>query len=121
MKNTLRLLLPFVFAGLFQRCSEIESAPALVEPANCTTAVMSYANDIQPIVKNACLSCHYEGSGNYDYARYEVLASRIRSNRLEERLLLPLDHPLHMPQGFEMNACNLYKFRLWINQGFPQN
>src|SRR5687768_8747545 len=87
-------------------CSTEEIAPSLVLPSNCTVdsnAVMSYQNDIQPIISSACLSCHYAGSGLYDYSRYEVLADRIRAGRLEERLLLPLENPLHMPQGFNMD------------------
>jgi len=110
-------------AAGFYSCTKDEIPASLVNPGGCDTGTMSYQHDIVEIINNSCsfTPCHVPGNGNYDYTRYEVLADRIRSGRLEERLLLPSDHALHMPQGFDLDACNLYKLRLWIHQGFPNN
>src|SRR5262245_45003259 len=118
MKNPIRFLAFFLALATFQACSKDESTPSLEPPANCTVSrELRYARNNGQIVNTACVTrCHYPGSGIYDYSDYDVLANRIRSGRLEERLLLPADHPLHMPQGFVMDACNLYKLRLWIHQ-----
>jgi hypothetical protein len=122
---TIKLFFLFA-AGLaaLSSCTKEEATISLVRPGGCdTTATMSYKEDIVKIVSNSCSysPCHSPGSGNYDYTRYEVLADRIRSGRLEERLLLSSDEPLHMPQGFNLSECDLYKIRLWIHQGFPNN
>jgi len=52
---------------------------------------------------------------------YEVIADRIRSGRFEERLLLPLSEPMHMPVGRTLDTCTLFTIRTWIHQGFKNN
>jgi hypothetical protein len=107
---------------ILQACTKSESSPSLVKPANCdANEVISYSNDIQTIMNDWCVRCHYAGSGIYDYSSYEVVADRARSGRMEERLLMPKDEPLHMPEDVNMNPCALYKLRLWIHQGAKNN
>jgi hypothetical protein len=84
----------------------------------------SYRSDIAPVIQVNCNlpACHaVGGDGSYDYTNYEVLADRIRQNRLVERLNLPVEDPLHMPVGISMNPCEKYKLITWIEQGFPNN
>ena len=109
-------------AGMYS-CSKEEAVVSLVEPQNCDSTEISYQRDIAGIINNSCAysPCHVPGNGNYDYTRYEVVADRVRSGRFEERLLLPEGSPLHMPQGFTLDECKLYKLRLWIHQGFKNN
>ena len=104
-------------------CSKEQEVLNLVAPPNCDSSAISYERDIVDIMNSSCSysPCHVPGNGNYDFTSYEVLADRIRSGRLEERILLSPESPLHMPQGFTMDACRLYKLRLWIHQGFKNN
>ena len=121
-----------VITGLagMNSCSKEQEVLNLVAPPNCDSTEISYQRDIVSIMNSTCAfsPCHVPGNGNYDFTSYEVLADRIRSGRLEERLLISVDSPLHMPQdasnigkGIPMDACNLYKLRLWIHQGFKNN
>jgi len=104
-------------------CSRDEAIVDLAAPLNCDSFEISYQRDIVNILNSSCSysPCHAPGNGNYDYTKYEVVADRIRSGRFEERLLLSPESPLHMPQGFTLDECNLYKLRLWIHQGFKNN
>ena len=115
-------LLAILFAGIFS-CTKDNIAPSLSRPGNCDSMEYSYQSDIVPLVVAYCngTTCHTTGEGNYDFSTYGGLADRIRSGRLEERLLLSTDNPLHMPKGFEMDSCDLYHFRVWIRQGFQNN
>ena len=111
-----------ILAGL-NSCSKDQEVLTLDPPPNCDSTEISYQRDIVDIMNSSCSysPCHVPGNGNYDFTKYEVLADRIRSGRLEERILLPPESPLHMPQGFTMDECRLYKLRLWIHQGFKNN
>jgi hypothetical protein len=126
MKNKASALLFFflALAACIPSCTKDETGPIpLVLPSTCDSSAMSYQADIIPIMNRNCAysGCHYPGSGNYDYTQYAVLADRIRSGRLEERIVMDPNEPLHMPQGFTMDSCELYKLRLWIHQGFQNN
>ena len=113
----------FVIACM-SSCSKEEVVVNLNRPAGCDSSEMSYSIHIMPIISSNCAysGCHVPGTGNYDYTRYAVLADRIRSGRLEERLLLPQSSPLHMPKSpYPVPECDLYHLRLWIHQGFKNN
>ena len=104
-------------------CAKETRTLVFVKPDGCDSVNFSYANDIQPLIATRCSgsTCHSAGNSNYDYSNYAILADRIRSGRLEERLLLPLEEPLHMPAGSNLSNCDLFKLRSWIHQGFPDN
>ena len=108
--------------AVFQGCTKDEMTTSLVKPDNCDAdGELSYSAEVYPIIQERCVWCHYAASGIYDYSRYEVVADRVRSGRLEDRLLMPKDEPLHMPPYEAMDSCSLYKIRLWIRQGYKNN
>jgi hypothetical protein len=122
MKTLTTLFSLFMLLAILQGCAKDEADTTLVKPDNCdASGEMSYSQVYDNIIKPRCVWCHYPGSGIYDFSRYEVLADRVRSGRLEERLLMPKDEPLHMPPYEEMDPCDLYKIRLWIQQGYKNN
>jgi hypothetical protein len=108
---------------LFSGCSKDTQPLNLVKPVGCDSTIFSYNNDIKPIISAHCFgsTCHSGGNSNYDYTSYEVLADRIRSGRLEQRLLEAKDSPLYMPQGGSLDDCELFTLRTWIHQGFKNN
>ncbi|REJ82927.1 MAG: hypothetical protein DWQ44_02085 [Bacteroidetes bacterium] len=112
-----------IVSGLLS-CTDESGQPELFRPDNCDSTAFSYSRDIRPIISANCSysSCHAQGgTGSYDYNDYAVLADRIRAGRFVERLDLPVDNPLHMPEGFRMNPCELYKLKVWILQGYSNN
>ena len=119
----------FILSLLASACSKEQTAPSYPVPlpfplpASCDTSAVSYKQDVKQIISKNCAysGCHFPGIGNYDFTLYEVVAERIRSGRFTERILLQPDNPLHMPQGFAMDSCELGKLMIWINKGFPNN
>lgn len=111
------------FLFIAASCTKDVQHLILTKPSGCDSTVFSYGGDIQPIIAAHCSgsTCHSGGNSNYDYSTYAVLADRIRSGRLEERLILPADDPLHMPMESSLDACELYQLRAWIHQGFKNN
>ena len=108
-------------------CSKDQTTPyySVTVPSGCGFDMESlkYTPTIKIIIGKNCayIGCHYPGNANYDFTSYEVVAERIRSGRFTERMLLPVNDPLHMPQGFAMDSCELAKMMTWINNGFPGN
>ena len=115
----LSYLLLFFLSG----CTKNLQHPDLSRPFECDSMEFSFAIDIHPLITANCSGniCHSGGNSNYDYRRYEVISDRIRSGRLEDRLLLPLSDPMHMPVGRSLSPCDLYSIRTWIHQGFKNN
>jgi hypothetical protein len=105
----------------FESCTKDTVSPVVIKPAGCDSASFTYFQNVEPIIQANCSFCHYAGSGNYDYSTYEVVADRVRSGRLEERLLLPKSDPMHMPQEGALSECDLFILRTWIRQGFKEN
>lgn len=105
-------------------CTKDKQTILFVRPAGCDSSLVSYSRQIRPIILNNCAfsGCHVAGGeGAYDYRTYGVLADRIRSGRLLQRLRLDPEDPMKMPEDFEMNPCDRYTLELWIQQGFPDN
>ncbi len=119
MKRLSFFLLPAI---VFLASCTKDSSPLLLEkPPGCDSVSFSYRENIEPIILSNCVYCHYSGSGNYDYSSYAIVADRVRSGRFEERLLLPPNNPLHMPQEAILSECDLFVLRSWIHQGFKNN
>ncbi|HLG36336.1 MAG TPA: hypothetical protein VI757_15770 [Bacteroidia bacterium] len=123
----------FISALFLAACSKEQSPPEYPAP-HCNFPSVYYSpvssddpQSIQQIIRTNCGSgtgatCHTPGNGNYDFTTYEVVAERIRSGRLTERILLPTSNPLRMPpSGAIMDSCDLAKLIAWINNGFPNN
>ena len=119
--------LVFLISILTAGCGKEQSPPfyPVTVPAGCSldAATVTYLPTIKQIIGKNCayIGCHFPGNSNYDFTSYEVVAERIRSGRFTERVLLPVSHSLHMPQGFAMDSCELAKVMSWINNGFPNN
>jgi len=119
--------LPYIFfiSLLIAACGKEQSPPVypVAVPADCDLSSVNYPHSIRQIIGKNCAysGCHFPGNGNYDFTTYEAVAERIRSGRFTERILLPVNHSLHMPVGFAMDSCELAKMMIWINNGFPEN
>ncbi len=119
----MKFFLIIVTASIFSGCTKDQQQVLLSKPAGCDSSLFSYQNNIRPLIAAICSgpTCHSGGNSNYDFSSYEVLSSRIREGTFEERLLLSVDDPRHMPPGIKLGACDLFTLRLWIHQGFKNN
>jgi hypothetical protein len=119
----LKHILLFSAIVFFSCCKKDVQPLSVTKPADCDSMLFTYSVHVRPIVAQNCsgATCHSGNNSNYNYSIYEVLADRIRSGRLEERLLLPVSDPMHMPEGFLLTDCDLYILRTWIHQGFKNN
>jgi hypothetical protein len=105
-------------------CTYDEISVAPEKPDGCQQeSGISYSTTVAPIISANCNmpSCHASGSGNPELGNYNVLAAEAQSGELEYRLLLPLSDPKHMPVGFLLDECDLYRIRVWIYEGYPNN
>ncbi len=118
---------------LIQSCSK-EAGP--VEPEDATTQV-SFANDVQPIFDNNCVSCH-PSSGNLDLRpgqSYNQLvnvsasgynALRVKPGDPEASVLYKkIDGSgtfgSNMPLGGQLSAADIQTIKTWIEQGAQNN
>jgi hypothetical protein len=113
----------FITLIFFEGCTKDTQPLSIAKPSGCDSGFFRYSENIEPIILANCSgpTCHSGGNFNYDYSTYAVVADRIRSGRFEERLLLPLSDPMHMPQGTSLGNCDLFALRTWIHQGFKNN
>lgn len=113
-----RLSVISVFA-IMMSCSEESEIPV-----GCDISKSRYAADIQPIIQNSCLNagCHGTDRGtgvNFSFTTYDGLKEAAGS--ISDRINRPLEDPLHMPVGFTLDSCFLYKLNAWLIEGAPNN
>jgi hypothetical protein len=103
--------------------------------SNCPTAnnkEVSYASDIKPIIEKNCSysPCHssppHDSTLVFNFTTYKGLKSA--SGSIYNRIIRPVDDPLHMPKGLPgdsinpaLNGCDLTKLKIWIQSGAPEN
>jgi hypothetical protein len=86
--------------------------------------MVSYNADIKSIVNANCVTCHYSNSTldstmTYDFSNYNGIKRAIGS--VYNRIIRPVDDPLHMPVGIKLSDCDLLKLKIWIQNGAPEN
>ncbi|MEO5570577.1 MAG: hypothetical protein ABIT08_00880 [Bacteroidia bacterium] len=94
----------------------------------CPTAdniQVSYARDIKPIIDNNCSysGCHTSPPGDstlvYEFTTYRGTKKAIGS--FYNRIIRPVDDPLHMPKRSSLDSCDLVNMIRWIQNGAPEN
>lgn len=88
---------------------------------SCDTSVaVTYTNFVEPLIRTKCIDCHRgKGIDSYlsNYAEVKGKAASI-NDRINRN---PTGDGQLMPQGGpKLDVCDLSKFRLWIQQGYPQ-
>ena len=103
-----------------------------VYPVNlsyCSTANMSYANDIYPILKANCYACHDSvtsllGKG-YRLDSYAAVVAQVdpySGDILYGNISSPPTYIKHMPNnGTSLSPCEIVKIKAWIDQGYKNN
>lgn len=125
MKNFRYIFLLFILAGTFSSCYydiEEELYPAY-SLNSCDTTDISFAQDIEPMLRTACYTCHGSGIGlgNVTLEGYSNLQTYISNGSL----LGSVEHSAGfsaMPKGgTKMSDCSISILKVWIRQGASNN
>lgn len=122
--SSLRFLLMFIGLSLviFSGCY-YDSEEDLYPDTGCDTTNVSFANDIQPILVNSCLSCHSAeaNQGNIDLEGHAA----VLNFALDGSLVGSVQHSSQysaMPQGAsKLDECKIAKLDAWVKAGAPNN
>lgn len=116
--------LVFCLFILLLSCSKnketILSAPVNCAPVN---GRITYKNSIRRLINIHCNlpQCHSsEGEADIKYPSYDEVARTARNGTMKFRISLPVHDPLYMPKDHELDSCDLYLLKTWIDQGFPE-
>lgn len=94
--------------------------------SDCDTVGVAYLAVVQPIISQACYSCHNQANylalgAGYDLETFSSLKSLVDNGRL----LCAINHDAGcsaMPKGgLKMPACNILKIEAWVAAGAPEN
>ncbi|WP_048825839.1 hypothetical protein [Hymenobacter sp. DG25B] len=113
-------LLALLLSGCAYDVADKVSDP---QPVCVTPALVSYSQNIQPLLTRNCLSCHSAAlrSGAVNLEDYTELSQRAASGQL----LGVVKHSpgyLQMPKdGAKLSACDIALLEKWVDAGAPQN
>jgi hypothetical protein len=108
-----------IFQGCFYDKEELVY-PQSTTPANCDTANMKFSTTISALIQARCSNCHTgAATSGFNFTTYNPLKARATSGVLMDRLTTS-DPTKLMPQGGpKLPACEIEKFRAWVNAGAP--
>jgi len=96
--------------------------PYTCEPDCDDVSNMSYSQDIAPILKDYCTSCH--GGNNpaagIDLSTYEKLKEQTERQRFYGAIIHDNRYS-PMPPGGKLIPCEIKAIKAWIDQGAPNN
>src|SRR5687767_4594044 len=117
MKKNFLLVGFIAFFGL-QFCTTSKKA---LSGTNKNMPMVSYENDISPIIKSRCSPCHFPPEGNKEtHDTYEAVKANIDDELL--RVQLPHDDPKFMPFKMKKEPLSdslIQVFKLWKQQEMP--
>ncbi|HET9057386.1 MAG TPA: hypothetical protein VFN30_11140 [Chitinophagaceae bacterium] len=115
-----------IFSGIFLLVllsSCYDDNEEILYGLTCDTSVVTYTASIKPVLASYCISCHSGGfpSGNVKLDTY----TDVRAVALNGRLYGSISHTngfVAMPPGTGLlSDCTIARFRIWINNGSPNN
>ena len=122
------LVFSFLSSCYYDNTDELHPAAAL---QSCdTTGIVSYANDIVPILKTNCgttNTCHSTATGTNGYPldQYTELSNQAAIGNLVFAITHdPSFTPAQwMPSNCDcfLEKCSMNKIIAWVNRGFPEN
>ncbi len=127
-KNLPWLLFGIFFIQYFITACYYDSEEFLYPEINnqCDTSNVTFSDAVQPVLSQYCYSCHSNTTaaalgGNIKLEDY----SEVKIEADNGRLLGAIDHSpgySAMPKGAgKLNDCSISLFRIWIDNGAPNN
>jgi hypothetical protein len=92
---------------------------------NCSIQVVSYSNDVLPIIDSNCAivgngGCHNGGNGaNLDWRVFTNVQSR--ALQVKDRITRASGSPGHMPMGGSLSDDQIRLMVCWVDQGAQNN
>jgi len=107
---------------LFFACAKKEE----VSPSGCNkspNSIISYKQDVLPIVQSNCLSCHNDINhfGGIVLENYQQLSASGKSGELYNSIFIQASGFPLMPKGGKLKDCEISLIQAWINQGSLNN
>jgi hypothetical protein len=114
------------------------AALAVSGAASAKEEVISYSEDIRPIIQGRCIECHQKGgpgteASGLDLSSYDglmkgtkfgpmIVAGEPETSSLMRLIDHKVDPTIRMPHGKKkLSQCDRDTFRLWIKQGAKNN
>ncbi len=87
----------------------------------CDTLNMSYASDIEPILRSYCIGCHSgtSPSGGILLDNYQSVKTIALSGRLYGAVAHLPGYKAMPPGGSSLDSCAIAKIGAWVRQGCP--
>lgn len=124
---SLLIIFLFTFNGCYyDNFAELHPGVGLVSTCDSTKAVVSYANDIVPILNNSCgtnNSCHGASNTSFvDLSNYSGVFASSQGYVLWHVVAWTPNYS-KMPKGssVKISDCQIALIRKWIDAGAPNN
>lgn len=86
----------------------------------CDTTLVSYSNDIAPVISTHCFGGCHNGSNPTGVFKLETYADVQNKSGILVNALNGFGVPLMPPSG-KLSACTINNVRAWVNQGALNN
>lgn len=117
MKNSIIVYLALVMALSSCYKDDVESLYGAVD---CDTTMVSFKNDIMPIIDMNCTvtGCHNAGgSAPGTFENYNQIKAKVDDGKFRNRVLISQD----MPPGEPLSDCQILHITKWLDDGAPNN
>jgi len=122
---SVKILIKWVLAisiFFFTACS-YDTEDEIFRDVDCNTEMLSYLQDVLPILEANCLECHSSSVAEagvilegYTNLKFWVDMGRVQGSIKQESGFSPMP-----PLGMELNNCEIEKIISWIDQGALEN
>jgi uncharacterized membrane protein len=111
-----------VFSFILISCEKDEVVKVQPPSGNCDTINITFAQDIEPVIKERCEGCHSNSTqlAGVNLEGYE----NIKSHALDGSLVSSIEGTMFgyfYKSGDTTSACKFLQLKAWINKGAPNN
>ncbi len=121
-----KILLPLSLVALMSSCyydnvDDVYPGAGLFTVCD-STSTQSYATHITPILVNYCYSCHSGSNpaGSIALDNYSGVAQVASTGQLVGAIY-HLNNFTPMPNGLQLDSCNMKQIKKWVDAGAPNN
>lgn len=112
--------LPVLLALPFGCASDELPRPSLDICDSLELNMLTYADDISPIVELKCTNdgCHGAGSNDGDFTNYQGMLLDLENGRIHEEVLI--DRTMPEVGSPDLTEEELNMFQCWLGNGYPE-
>lgn len=121
MKNKITTIVILAIL-LFSVAACKKNATTPTSSLDCSNIPASFANDVVPIINNACVSCHNSGYAYGDFTSYLGIKAKIDNGSFKLRTIDQKSMPPSNLSGpTSLTSTELNILSCWIEAGAPEN